>query len=278
MNWIIVADSSCDLKSVGLVYDNVGFSTVPFTINIGDASYVDDELLDTGIMVTEMENCTQASQTACPSPYSWYEQFEKAEQCFAITLSSQLSGSYNSANVAREMILKKYPSRKIVVLDSYSAGPALVLIVEKLYELIKEKLCFKDIVSQVNGYIASRRTVFALSSFNNLIKNGRMSKFAGVLAGKLGIWGVGVASDEGKIQVKTKARGSKRVLQALVDDMVERGFTGGAVAISHCHNDRLVEKLCEKIKELWRTADIRILPTRGLCSYYAEHGGLIASF
>ncbi len=278
MKWNIIADSSCDLKNITRTYDNIRFSTVPFTINIGADSYVDDETLDISVMLTAMENCPHASQTACPSPYSWYEQFEKAEQSIAITISSQLSGSYNSANAAKEMMLEKEPLRKIAILDSYSTGPAIVLIVEKLYELIEKQLCFEEVVSQMQGFIAIQRTVFALSSFSNLIKNGRMSKFAGVLAGKLGIWGVGIASNEGKIQIKTKVRGSSRVLSALIDDMVERGFTGGAMAISHCYNACLAEKLSEKVQELWQTAEIEILPTRGLCSYYAERGGLIVAF
>lgn len=278
MKWNIIADSSCDLKSIAQVYDNIEFSTVPFTINIGDDIYVDDESLDTSIMVNAMENCTHASQTVCPSPYSWYEQFEKAEQCIAITISGQLSGSYNSANAAREMMLEKKPSKKIAILDSYSAGSALVLIAERLHELIGNQLCFEDVVSQVRDYITTKHTVFALSSFDNLIKNGRMSKFAGFLAKKLGVWGIGVGSDEGKIQIKTKVRGSNKMLSALIDDMVERGFAGGAMAISHCHNACLAEKLCEKVKELWKTAEIKILPTRGLCSYYAERGGLIVAF
>lgn len=278
MKWNIIADSSCDLKNIAQTFDNIRFSTVPFTINIGVDSYVDDETLDTNIMIADMENCTYASQTACPSPYLWYEQFEKAEQCIAITISSQLSGSYNSANLAKEMILEKEPSKKIAIIDSYSTGPALVLIVERIYELIGKMLCFEQIVSKMLDYIATMRTVFALSSFNNLIKNGRMSEFAGILAGILGIWGVGIASDEGKIQIKTKVRGSNRVLSALIDDMVERGFTGSAMVISHCCNVRLAEKLRERVRELWQTADIKILPTRGLCSFYAERGGLIVAF
>ncbi|MGI6498963.1 MAG: DegV family protein [Oscillospiraceae bacterium] len=278
MKWNIIADSSCDLKNITRICDNIRFSTVPFIINIGADSYVDDETLDTNIMIIATENCTHASQTACPSPYSWYEQFEKAEQCIAITISSQLSGSYNSANVAKKMMLEKEPSKKIAILDSYSAGPALVLVVERLYELIEKQLCFEEVVSQIQGFIATQRSVFALSSFNNLIKNGRMSKLAGILAGKLSIWGVGIASDEGKIQIKTKVRGSSRVLSALIDDMVERGFMGGAMAISHCYNACLAEKLREKVKKLWQTAEIKILPTRGLCSYYAERGGLIVAF
>lgn len=277
MEWNIIADSSCDLLTIEQDRKNIRYSTVPFTINIKNAEYVDDETLDTGIMLTEMENYASATQTSCPSPKVWYEQFEKSDKSIAITISSQLSGSYNSAFAARKMMLEKHPFKKIAVIDSRSAGPELVLIVRKIYELVEKQLDFEAVITEVQDYIQTNRTVFALSSFSNLVKNGRMSKLAGFIAGTLGIWGIGV-DNEGKIRVKKKVRGLNHVLSALIEDMEERGYSGSTVVISHCHNACLAQRLYDKIKEMWQTAEITIMPTRGLCSYYAERSGLIVAF
>ena len=156
MKWNIIADSSCDLKSIAQVYDNIEFFTVPFTINIGDDSYIDDESLDTSIMVKAMENCAHASQTTCPSPYSWYEQFKKAEQCIAITISGQLSGSYNSANVAREMMLEKNFKENHYLRFLFGRF-CTCFNCRKLHELIENQLCLRTL--SLKFAITSRRCI-----------------------------------------------------------------------------------------------------------------------
>lgn len=99
-----------------------------------------------------------------------------------------------------------------------------------------------------------------------------------MLAKALGIWGIGSGSDEGKIAFESKARGAKKVVQTLVSTMKEHGFIGGNVAISHCDNLVLAQTLKNSILDIWENTSIEILPTRGLCSYYAERGGLIVSY
>ena len=133
-------------------------------------------------------------------------------------------------------------------------------------------------VSEAEVLLRDTRIVFALSSFDNLVKSGRMSKVAGFVAGKLGMWGIGIGSDEGTISIKGKARGAAKATAMLLDDMKERGFHGGEVVISHCHNFAFADRLKCKIQELWQDTTISIMPTRGLCSYYAERGGLIVSY
>jgi fatty acid-binding protein DegV len=149
---------------------------------------------------------------------------------------------------------------------------------EKIVELIEEGNDFDQVVFKVEEYAKERNTIFALASFSNLVKNGRVSKLSGFIAGKLGIWGIGVASDIGTIIVKTKTRGIGKVLGAFITDMKENGFAGGYVIISHCQNLELAEKLREKIVELWNNTKVKILSTGGLCSYYAERRGLIVSY
>jgi DegV family protein with EDD domain len=278
MKWNIVTDSSCDLFPTALQGGEVQISSVPFVISVGNRDFVDDETLNTAAMLDAMERCKQASHTSCPSPQGWLEQFEKADFCIAITISSNLSGSMNSAVLAKEMVLERYPEKKIAVLDSHSTGPEIVICVEKICDLIEAGADFEKVVSEAEILLRDTHIVFALSSFDNLIKNGRMSKVAGFLASKLGMWGIGIGSDEGTISIKGKTRGAAKAMAMLLEDMKERGYHGGKVVISHCHNLAFADRLQSKIKELWQDAKISIMPTRGLCSYYAERGGLIVSY
>ena len=278
MKWNIIADSSCDMFDNQLQDDSVGFCTIPFYINVGNVEFVDDEHLDTGELVAAMELCKDASQTSCPSPYTWFEQFEKAENSIAVTISGNLSGSYNSAKVAQQMIAEKYPEKNVAIIDSCSAGPELILIIENIYQLIRAGMEFDDVVATTRRMQQHTHVTFALCSFHNLIKNGRMTKYAGLLAGKLGFWGIGIGTEEGTIQIKGKARGKKKAIAAIVDDIKERAGVAKTVLISHCHNRECAEMLAAAVREKWANAEVRIMPTRGLCSYYAELGGLIVGF
>lgn len=278
MKWNIVTDSSCDLFPAVLQGGKVQISSVPFVISVGDRDFVDDETLDTAEMLEAMEHYERASHTSCPAPQSWLEEFEKADFCIAITISSNLSGSMNSAVIAREMALERCPEKKIAVVDSLSTGPEIVMCVEKICSLIEAGADFEKVVSEAESCLHNTHIAFALSSFNNLVKNGRISKVAGFVACKLGMWGIGIGSNEGTIGIKGKVRGSAKALTMLLEDMKEHGFCGGKVTISHCHNRALADRLQSRIRDIWQDAKISVMPARGLCSYYAERGGLIVSY
>ncbi len=278
MKWNIITDSSCNLHNLDEQSKKIRFASIPFIISIGNHDFIDDERLNTIEMVDAMEKCLEASHTSCPSPYTWYEQFEKSEYSIAITISSKLSGSYNSACTARNMILEKYPDKKIAVIDSRSAGSEMVLIVMKLCKLINAGYDFNSVIEKTEQYMKHTHIVFALSSFDNLIKNGRMSRITGFLAGKLGFWGIGIGSEQGTIEIKEKVRGNKKALNAILIDIKERATDIETVVISHCQNAEFAESLKNTIQNIYHTVEVKILPTGGLCSYYAEKGGLIIGF
>ena len=278
MKWNIVADSSCDLMSKDISCDEVGFSTIPFVLNIGGKEFIDDENLNISNMIEEMENCPTACGSACPSPQQWAEHFEKAQNSIAITISGNLSGSLSSAAIGKEMALEKYPEKNIMVLNSYSTGPETALCIYKLAEWIKNGDDFSTVQSKAENFLKDTHTCFALSSFDNLVKNGRMSKLTGFVARKLGMWGIGIATEEGTIAMKGKSRGPEKAINIIIQDMKERGFSGEQVAISHCFNKDMVERLSNRILELWPGAEIMTLTTRGLDSFYAERGGLIVAY
>ncbi len=278
MKWGIVTDSSCDLFASVDEKNQISISSVPFVINVGEKDFVDSESLDIPEMLDAMEQETQASRTSCPSPDAWLTQFEKADNIIALTISSNLSGSYNSAQLAKDMIKEKHPEKQIAVIDSFSTGPEMTMCVEEILNQIKAGTAFKDIVNFAKEFFERARIAFALCSFDNLVKNGRLGRMSGFLAKHLRMWGIGIGSDEGTIEVIGKAHGPAKAIKKLLSDMEERGFVGGKASISHCQNVKQAESLKERILSKWPTADISIMPTRGLCSYYAERGGLIVSF
>lgn len=278
MKWNIITDSSCDLYHLDEYSEKIRFASIPFIINIENRDFVDDEKLNTAEMVAVMEKCREVSHTSCPAPYAWYEQFEKEEYSIAITISSKLSGSYNSACTARNMILEKYPDKKIAVIDSRSTGSEMVLIVMKLCKLINAGYDFNSVIEKTEQYMKHTHIVFALSSFDNLINNGRMSRITGFLAGKLGFLGIGIGSEQGTIEIKEKVRGNKKALNAILKDIKERAADIETVVISHCQNAEFAESLKNAIQNICHTVEVKIMPTRGLCSYYAEKGGLIIGF
>jgi len=277
MKWNIVTDSSCDMKQFAPDDERVDFSSVPFVIRAGNREFIDDEQLDVEAMVKALGEIKEAGRTSCPSPETWLEKFKRAGNVVAVTISGNLSGSFNSACLARDMILEKEPGRKIAVIDSQSAGPELTMIVRKLHSLLDEKLSFEEIAEKLNEFAARTQTIFALTSYDNLVKNGRVSRIAGFVAGKLGMCGIGVAND-GRIDVKSKVRGTQKALRAIIEDMKANAFSHGPVLISHCLNEELALRLKALIHETWDNAQVDIMPTRGLCSFYAEKGGLIVAY
>lgn len=277
MKWTIVTDSSCDIDFSALRTDTIEFARVPFVINISNTDYVDDENLDVNGMIAAMESSAEICRTACPAPGVWFDLFEDADQVIAITISSKLSGSYNSANTAKEMILEDYPDKKIKIVDSKSAGPALAMFVEEAIDLINTGKDFEEVSAAMDKAVKRTNTVFALSSYKNLIKNGRVGKVAGFIAGKLGIWGIGVAND-GEIDVKSKSLSVKGAIEHIIQDMKDNGFSGGQVFITHCQNLEVAEKLQECISELWGMAKVKLINAGGLCGFYAERKGLIIAY
>ena len=277
MRWMIAADSSCDLKQMDTGSPDILYDSVPFVITADSRQFVDEVDLDVPELVSAFE-ASSSSSSACPSPLSWQELFQKADRVIALTISGRLSGSFNSAMVGKAMALEADPNKKIEVIDSLATGPKLVLLAQHALRQIQDQMSFEAVCASCRDLASSARTVFTLNSFHNLVQNGRVSKIAGFIAGKLGIRVIGVGSREGEIQLKDLMRGEQRTLKKIVKDLEDNGYDGGEMAVSHCLNESLALTLKEMILSRWSQAKVAILPTRGLDSYYAERGGLIISY
>lgn len=275
----IISDSSCDLTSNTFSLPGIRFATVPLTIHVDDTDYVDDDSLDVDAMLEHMKEYKGASVTACPSPEQWAEEMRKSDWTFAFTITSALSGTYNSARIAQQIVQEESPEKKIFVVDSKSTAGTLVLLIRRAAELIKEKFSFEEMEKKLTEYCEKMQLFFSLDSYDNLVKTGRMSRIAGLVASSLGIRAVAGKTKEGTIEVLAKPRGEKKAIAKMVAMMRERkNLKNQPVVINHCNNEAGASRLKELIEQQCQTKDITVLSCRGLTSFYAGELGLIVSF
>ena len=274
MKFKIVSDSSSNLFQVR----EVPYCTVPLKIVAGDKEYVDEPGLDLEGMVNDLRKYKGKSGSSCPNVQEWLDAFEDAKNIFCVTITKNLSGSYNAAMTAAEDYMERYPDRKVFVFDSQSAGAELAMIVDKTVELILAGKTFEEIRDGVQDYRDHVHTLFCLQSMLNLARNGRVNPAVAKIAAALNIRVIGDAAD-GQLNPFVKPRGDKKAIQVMVEEMLKRGLYDGAlVRISHCFNPALAQQLKEAIKAKLPNCRFIIEPTTALCSYYAEVGGLIVGY
>lgn len=270
----IVADSAADVLSL----NNVDFAYAPLKIITDQREFVDDEYLDVEEMVRYFSAQKMHSKTACPAPGDWLEAFGEADDVFCVTITSGLSGSYNSACVAKDMYEADHPGRRVYVLDSLSAGAEMTLLVRKLEEYVSAGMEAEAIDEAIRAYAKQTGLLFILESLKNLAANGRVSSVVAKLAGVLGIRVVGRASAEGQLEPLHKCRGGVNALKTLLEELKKAGLSKGRVQISHCQNPDTAQKLKEMIQVDLPEVAVSVSSLRGLCSYYAEQGGLLIGF
>ena len=270
----IVADSSADVMSLA----DVAFESAPLKIITADREYVDDGNLDVEGMVNDLAAYRGKSSTSCPNPEDWLRAFGDAEHVFCVTITGTLSGSYNAAMVAKKTYEEAHPDRRVFVLNSLSTGPEMALIIDKMRELILAGKEFDEICESINKYSEKTGLLFMLESMRNLANNGRVSPIVAKMAGLLGIRVVAKASDKGDIEPLNKCRGEKKALETLVEHLKNLGLKEGRVRIAHCFNEPAAIALRELIQKNFARVQVELTRCRGLCSFYAERGGMLVGF
>ena len=270
----IVADSSANLVKL----QTVAFDAAPLKIITAEREFVDNSQLDLEAMIDHFSNYKGKSQTSCPNPEDWLTAFGDAEEIFCVTITSGLSGSYNAACIAKEMYEEAHPGRRVFVIDSLSAGPELTLIAEKLEELILAGKTYEEICDYIPRYQQQTGLLFALESLNNFAANGRVSPAVAKIAGVLGIRIVGKASDVGTLEPTDKCRGEAKAVSTILKHLKENGLKNGKVQIAHCRNENAANTLKAMIQAELPEATVKIGKNLGLCSYYAERGGMLVGY
>ena len=270
----IVSDSSSDL----LTLDNVEYASSPMKIITAKREFVDDENLNVDEMADFFNEYKERSQTSCPNPADWLDAFGDADDIICVTITSALSGSYNSACTAKELYEAENEGKRVFVLDTLSAGPEITLVVRKLEELVKSGMAYEGVCEKIQEYTKRTGLVFMLKSLKNFAANGRVSPLVAKLVGFAGICIVGKASDEGILEPTHKCRGENRSLETLINDLKELGLKNGKVSIGHCQNEGAATKLKQMIESTFEKVQVETHKLRGLCSFYAEKGGLLVGF
>lgn len=274
MNVKIITDSASNM----IALDGVPFASVPLRIVTDQKEYIDHTELDVQQMVQELHSYSGRSQTACPGMGDWLQAFEDYERILCVTIISRLSGSYNAAMAAKREYEESHPGRKVFVLDSYSAGPEMKLLLNELKEMVLEGKDFDTICREIQEYKNQHTSlVFSLQSLRNLANNGRVSPAAAKICGIVGIRVVGDVNEEG-LHPTDKCRGEKKAISELLRNMKRLGYHGKRVLIDHCYNENGAMQLKDLIQKEYPQAEISVNKTRGLCSFYAEKGGLMVGF
>ena len=275
MEYSLVADSCCDLTKEMRQEWNV--KSIPLTLTLADESYTDDDNLNLPDFMARMRACKGRVGSAAPSPGAYAEAFG-TNDAFAVTLSSNLSGSYASALAGKSMA--EEAGARVHVFDSRSAAAAEVLLILKLRRLIREGLQKSEIIQKVERFIKEMRTFFVLDNIDNLLKNGRLNRITATIISTLHIRPIMGADGNGNISLFSHVQGWKQVVKKLADTIEKdgRATEGQSLVITHCNNPSLAEELKAEIEQRYRFSEILVLPTRGLSSLYANEKGVIMAF
>lgn len=277
MKFKIVGDSCtdflpCDREKEYMV-------AVPLTIDIGGCEVVDDDSFDQSEFLERIAEYDGCPKSACPSPESYVKSFQGAEEVYVVTLSSGLSGSYNSALVAKNMFLEEHSNVKIHVFDSKSASSGQLLLARLIEKYALEGMCFEDIVKKVEDFRDGMKTTFVLETLETLKKNGRLTGVKAAMATALNIKPY-MKVEDGIIQQEGQARGMKKALIKMIEYIGNVGvnLSDKTVIISHCNCMERARSIEKELKERYHFKDSIVIDMKGISTMYANNGGVIIAF
>ena len=275
MSYKIVVDSCCELQEQYKKDDR--FCIVPLRLEVGDYKVTDDETFDQKEFLAQVAASSQCPKSACPSPEKYREAYDgNAEEVYVVTLSSHLSGSYNSAEAGKDMYLEKYGGKKIHVVDSESASCGETQLAMYIMQCKEAGLSFEDTVKKVETFKRRMRTYFVLDNLETLRKNGRLTGVKALVASALNIKPVMVGTF-GTIEQKGQAIGTNKALAKMADSLVadvpeSRERT---LMISHCNCPERAQYMRSLMEKRASYKDVVIMDTAGVSSMYANDGGVI---
>lgn len=276
MSYLVVIDSCGELTDEMKASGH--FVSAPLTLDVDQYHFVDDDTFDQLEFLRRVKESPNCPRSACPSPECYKSYFEQDyDHIYAVTLSAALSGSYNSAEVGKGMVLEEHPDKKIYVFNSRSASIGETLIGRKIAEYEEAGLPFEEIIEKVEAYIASQTTWFVLESLDALRKNGRLSNFKAFVATALKIKPICSSTPDGEIQQAGQARGINRALVKMVEMAAESAehMENKEIAVSHVNNRERGEMVLDAIRERVKAKNCFLENGRGVTSLYASDGGII---
>jgi DegV family protein with EDD domain len=278
MKYKIVVDSCCELPDS--LKNDERFEIVPLTLTVGSVyDKIDDENFDQKEFLAAVASCPECPKSACPSPESFMNAYiTSAEHVYVVTLSSRLSGSYNSAVLGKSLYNENYGDKDIYVVDSKSAACGETQIALKIVELEEQGLSFNEVVEKIEDYVKNLNTYFVLETLDTLRKNGRLSRVKAFVASTLNIKPVMGADDGSILQIGQgigMKKGLAKMAEAVVKDAVHPEIK--RLMITHCNNIKGAESIKKQILEKINVKETIIMDARGVSSMYANDGGVIVT-
>ncbi len=277
MSYKVIIDSCGEMSRE--MKESGHFATVSLSIDVDDYHIIDDETFDQKLFLEKVAASPNCPKSSCPSPEAYMEEYHcGAERVYAVTLSSELSGSYNSAVLGKDLYHEEYGEKDIYVFNSRSASIGETLIGLKIAECEEKGMDFEQVIETVEAYIGGQNTYFLLETLEALRKNGRLSGLKAAVATALNIKPVMGSTPEGTICQLGQARGMKKALAKMADELVKNSVRAEEkiLAISHCNSPARAQELKEMLTGRLHPKDVIVLDTAGISSLYASDGGIIA--
>lgn len=274
----LIGDSCTDVTQELL--NDTKINLVPLTIQIGEDTILDDSSLNQSTLLQKMKMSNESPTTACPAPEAYMDLFHGEEDVYVVTLSSKLSGSYNSASVAKSMYLEENTEKNIAIIDSLSASVGQTLVLLKIKELADQGMPFTKVVEEAEKFRDGMATKFLLESLENLRKNGRLSTVKAFIANTLNLKPIMRSNGHGEIEKMDQARGMKRALDMLVASIVKDATDAGnkILGIAHCNNLNRAQYVRDEVLKHVAFKDVIIVGTAGISSVYADDGGIVVCY
>jgi DegV family protein with EDD domain len=271
----IIGDSCCDFTKLEMRKDNI--ARVPMSIIIGGVEYKDDGLRNQEDWIKLIKEDPGYPQSACPSPDDFYQEFEEDCDNYVITLSSKLSGVYNSAMVAKDMYEEEHENARIHIFDSKSAAAGQHLIYEKIMEYVNAGDSFEEVVKKVETFRDEMFTIFVLDDLETFKKNGRLKGIKALVATAMNVKPV-LVGDDGDIKQIDQSIGVEHAVNRMLYIIEKKGFDKNRkVRITQCASRELCVKVARVLTEKFGFTDVKILNAGGLSTTYENPGGVIVA-
>ncbi|MCM1467406.1 MAG: DegV family protein [Alistipes sp.] len=277
-NYRIIVDSCCDLTPEMKADER--FVSVPLTLSVDGVDIIDDDTFDQKDFLARVAASKESPHSACPSPELFMEEYKRADgDVYVITLSSELSGSYNSAQLGAKMYKEQGGANPVHVFNSRSASAGEVLLAKKIMELAGEGKDFNEIVDTVEKFRDEKCTFFVLESLETLRKNGRLSAMQALLINTLNIKPIMRGTKLGTIEKVSQTRGVNKALVKMLEIISQEVTEQEAktLVIAHCNNKERAQFVKDEAEKICKFKEIVITDTAGVSSMYANDGGIVVS-
>lgn len=276
MKYKVIVDSCGELTKE--MKESGNFVTASLSMQVDGVHITDDETFDQADFLKRVAASPECPKSSCPSPETYMELCNcDADRVYIVTLSAELSGSYNSAELGKKLYEEEYGEKQIYVFNSRSASIGETLIAMKIRECEEKGMSFEEVIAETESYIAGQNTYFVLENLDTLRKNGRLTGIKSIVASALNIKPVMGSTSEGQICQLGQARGIKRALVKMAEHIAADAHDPEkkTLAVSHCNCPERAREVERMLRDKLKIKNSFVIDTAGISTMYANDGGII---